>query len=162
MKMEAVYRNLKRLYEVSDFVIKDTENEVNNKEDERKMALAGYSAMSSAAKILQGDKDKKEIFDMTMQAVVDDIGMKVGEMEDFMEMSQGIITHMDLENGVLDDKGAQMLDKWEKTDSILLGDEKHELISYANDPSNKLDLDKDPVLLKPAAPKAKSKYFENV
>jgi len=124
-KMELLYRALEKYAEASDTVIQDMESEVKVRSQERDMILAGSSAMRSAAAIMRGDSDKKELFDQAMEFVVQDYGQKMGEIEDFMSSSKSFIDGLDLQNGVYEEQALVELEKWEhKADSILLGDDK--------------------------------------
>jgi len=57
------------------------------KEQERKAIRASHSAMKSAMNIIAGNSDKKEMFDRALEVIADDVSMKIGEMERFMEMT---------------------------------------------------------------------------
>jgi len=52
--------------------------------------------------------------------IADDVANKVGEMERFMEMSSSFMDSVDLQNGVFEDQGMQMLEEWEKNSTLLL------------------------------------------
>ncbi|NNF20524.1 MAG: hypothetical protein HKN67_01175, partial [Saprospiraceae bacterium] len=74
-------------------------------------------------------------------AIADDVSGKVAEMERFMEMSESFMDSIDLQNGIFEEKGMQMLEKWEKeSTSLLLGTEKQDIISQAEDDGQVLDL----------------------
>ncbi|MCF8247635.1 MAG: hypothetical protein K9J37_11925 [Saprospiraceae bacterium] len=140
-KMEVLYRVLKRMYENSEVLMEDIKDQVELKEQERKAIHASNSAMRSAMSVIQGDKDKRAMFDEALEAVADDVSQKVGEMERFMEVSSSFMDSIDLQNGVFEEEGLEMLEKWEKESfSKLLGDEKHALISKAHDNAEVLDL----------------------
>jgi chromosome segregation ATPase len=140
-KMEVLYRVLKRMYENSEVLMEDIKDQVELKEQERKAIHASNSAMRSAMSVIQGDKDKRAMFDEALEAVADDVSQKVGEMERFMEVSSSFMDSIDLQNGVFEQEGLEMLEKWEKESfSKLLGEEKMTLISKANDDSEVLDL----------------------
>jgi len=65
----------------------------------------------------------------------------VGEMERFMELSANFMDSIDLQNGVYEERGLEMLEKWEKEGiSFLLGDQKQLLIDQGNNPRSTLDL----------------------
>jgi hypothetical protein len=82
------------------------------------------------------------MFDMANDNLAKDFGMKVGEIEEFMEMSATFLDSVDLQNGVYEEKGIQLLEEWEKkSDSLLLGNEKTILLSKAENPNEVLDLD---------------------
>jgi len=112
-KMEILYRILSKMYKNSGYLIKDIENEVRMRKQERAAIRAGYSAMKRAMSIINGDPDKKMMFDMAMEAIVDDVSNKVGEMERFMEVSSTFIDSIDLQNGVYEQKGLELLEKME-------------------------------------------------
>jgi hypothetical protein len=140
-KMEVMYRVLKRMYENSEVMMEDIKDQVELKEQERKAIHASTSAMRSAMSIIKGDKDKRAMFDEALEAVAEDVSQKVGEMERFMEVSSSFMDSIDLQNGVFEEEGLEMLEKWEKESfSKLLGDEKQSLISKANDDAEVLDL----------------------
>ncbi len=66
---------------------------------------------------------------------------KVGEMEQFMEMSSSFMNSIDLQNGIFEEEGLKMLEKWESEGvSLILGKEKDSLLLQANNPNEVLDL----------------------
>ncbi len=140
-KMEILYRVLTRMYENSEIMLEDIQDQVMVKEQERKAIHASNSAMKSAMNIITGNKDKRQMFDQALEAIADDVSMKVGEMERFMEMSEGFMNSIDLQNGVFEEEGLKMLEKWEKEGvSLILGEDKETLLLEAEDDSNVLDL----------------------
>lgn len=140
-KMEILYRVLTKMYQNSEVLTEDVKDQVKVKEQERKAIMASHSAMTTAMKVINGDKDKKEMFDMALEAIAQDVSYKVGEMERFMNMSSNFMESIDLQNGVFEEEGLRMLEEWEnKGVSILLGDEKETLILQAEDETDVLDL----------------------
>ncbi len=140
-RMEVLYRVLTKMYDNSLILSEDIKDQVAVKEQERKAIHASHSAMTSAMSIISGDPDKRAMFDMAMEAVTEDVASKVGEMEQFMQMSANFMNSIDLQQGVFEEEGLKMLEKWEKeSTSFLLGDEKSTLLLEANDDSNVLDL----------------------
>lgn len=82
------------------------------------------------------------MFDQAMEAIADDIGKKVGEMERFMEISDSFMQGIDLQNGVFEEQGLDMLNKWEQEGtSFLLGKEKQAIINSVEKSSVPIDLD---------------------
>ena len=141
-KMEVMYRVLTKMYENSEILLEDIQDEVDVKKREREAIRASHSAMRSAMNIISGDKDKRLMFDQAMEAIADDVGKKVGEMERFMEVSATFMDSIDLQNGVYEEEGLDMLEKWEKEGiSFLLGEEKESIIKSAEDSNVVLDLD---------------------
>jgi phage shock protein A len=129
-KMQILYKVLSKIHINSGYLIQDTENEVRMRKQELKAIKAGHSAMKRAMNIIQGDPDKKMIFDMATETVVEDIHSKIGEMERFIELSGSFIDSIDLQNGVYEQEGLDLLEKMEKEGaSFLLGDPKAEDMS---------------------------------
>ncbi len=122
-KMELLYKVLSKIHKNSTYLIKDTENEVRMRKQEYAAIKAGHSAMRSAMNIVNGDPDKKMMFDMATEAVVEDVHSKIGEMERFIELSGSFIDSVDLQNAVFEQSGLEILEKMEKDGvSFLLGD----------------------------------------
>jgi TolA-binding protein len=141
-KMEILYRVLNKMYENSSILVEDVQDQVMVKDQERKALLAGHSAMKSAMSVIKGDPDKRAMFDAALESVADDVSQKVGEMERFMEMSESFMQSVDLQNGVFEEEGLKMLEKWENEGaSLILGGDKNLLINQANDEGDELDLD---------------------
>lgn len=150
-KMEVLYRVLSKMYENSAILVEDVQDQVMVKETERKALMAGHSAMKSAMNVIKGDRDKKAMFDAALEAIADDVSNKVGEMEQFMDMSESFMKSVDLQNGVFEEEGLKMLEKWEQqSTSLLLGEAKEDLILQANNEDDILDLEhpvKEPEIL---------------
>lgn len=140
-RMEMLYRVLGKMYETCLILIEDMTDEVEVKSKERQMILASYSAYKSAAKIVNGEPDKKEMFDQAMEYLAQDYGNKLGEIEHFMDVSKSFIDSVDLQNGVYEENAMKQLEAWERqTDSLLLGNQKQLLISQSKDPNCVVDL----------------------
>jgi phage shock protein A len=140
-RMEVLYRVLTKMYENSEIMLEDLSDQVVVKEQEYKAIKASHSAIRSAQAILSGNSDKKYMYDMALEAMAEDVGQKVGEMERFMDMSKNFMDGIDLQNGVFEEEGLAMLEKWEKEGvSVLLGGEKNKIIAKSNNPSDVLDL----------------------
>ncbi len=140
-RMEVLYRVLTKMYENSEIMLEDLSDQVVVKEQEYKAIKASHSAIRSAQAILSGNSDKKYMYDMALEAMAEDVGQKVGEMERFMDMSKNFMDGIDLQNGVFEEEGMAMLEKWEKEGvSVLLGGDKNKIIAKSNNPSDVLDL----------------------
>jgi hypothetical protein len=119
-KMNILYRVLTKMYSNSEILLEDTKDQVKLKEEERKAIRASHSAMKSAMSIISGNADKRAMFDQALEVIADDVAMKVGEMERFMEMSSSFMDSVDLQNGVFEEEGLRMLEEWEKKSTLLL------------------------------------------
>lgn len=119
-KMEILYRILTKMHDNSEVLLADTADQIKVKEQERKAIRTSHSAMRSAMSVISGDPDKRAMFDMAMEAIADDVANKVGEMERFMEMSANFMDSVDIQNGMFEEKGMQMLEEWEKKSTLML------------------------------------------
>ncbi len=166
VKMEMLYRVLSKMLEAAQFWYEDLSDEVDVKIRERKMILQGYSVFKKAQKVIQGDPDAKELFDQTLEYMAEDYGQKLGEIEHFMDISQGFIESVDLQNGIYEEDALKELENWEqKTDSLVLGDQKEVLLLKSADEADKLDLDaplhqvtKEEVMAKKKEQQTENKY----
>ena len=113
-KMEVLYKVLDKMKYYSEIMVKDTKMTVEIKKEEREAITASHSVMKSAMSIINGNEDKKIIFDQAMEFVVDDIGFKVGEMERMLEASTSFINSVDLDNAVYEERGVKMLEDFDK------------------------------------------------
>ncbi len=141
-KMEVLYRVLTKMYENSQILAEDIKDQVAVKEQERKAIHASHGAMKSAMSVISGDPDQRAMFDMAMENITEDVANKVGEMERFMEVSANFMDSVDLQNGVFEEEGMNMLEQWEnESTSLLLGEEKSTLLLKAESDNEVLDLD---------------------
>lgn len=120
MRMEKMYTYMNKIYEASDYLIRDMKSEMSTQEREYNTIKAAYSVMRSASSIMKGDPDKRQIFEQALEFVQDDMGHKVGEIDRFMEMSASIMNTIDLENDVFQEKGLKMLEEMDKQDFSFL------------------------------------------
>ena len=163
-KMEVLYRVLNKMYENSEILAEDIEDQVMVKEQERKAIRASNSAMKSAMSVIKGDADKRAIFDQALEAVADDVSQKVGEMERFMEMSESFMQSIDLQNGIFEEEGLKMLEKWEaESDSLLLGEAKMDILAEANaaDAEDVLELDHPIAEPEPIVQRSSGNQYDN-
>ncbi len=119
-KMEILYRVLTKMYSNSEVLLEDTKDQVKLKKEERKAIRASHSAMKSAMNVISGDADKRALFDAALEEIADDVANKVGEMEQFMEMSSNFMESVDLQNGLFQEEGLRMLEEWEQKSTLLL------------------------------------------
>jgi hypothetical protein len=85
--------------------------------------------MKSAMAIIHGDPSARQLYDMANEYVAADYAMRIGEIEDFVRMSDTFMQSIDLRNGVYEQQAVELLADWEKNaDSIVLGDAKRLLI----------------------------------
>lgn len=132
-QMDAHLRAANKYYEVTGTVIDDLKNEVEAQATRREMIASSYSVMKAAKAIMMGGTDERELFDQALEYTVNDYGMKLGEIESFIENSKPFVDGLDMQNGVYEAEALKRLQEWEaKADSILLGNEKAKLLEQTN------------------------------
>lgn len=128
-KLEMLLIMLRKYREAASVMIEDMTDEVDTRETERKAMQGGYKAMKSAKAILAGSNAESQLYDQAMEFAVNDYGMKMGEIENFMETSKGFIEGLDLENGAFDADALEKIQQWEaKAESLLLGNTKQQTL----------------------------------
>ncbi|HYQ16640.1 MAG TPA: hypothetical protein VEQ58_12805, partial [Polyangiaceae bacterium] len=120
-QMQTLFRMLKKLGDTSELVLQDMQNTVDIKTRERSSIKAAYSAYRGALAILQGQSEGRELYDRAMEFLNDDYARKLGEIEMFMDFSDGVIKAADLENLAYDARATERLDEWERrlSDTLL-------------------------------------------
>ncbi|HEY8099475.1 MAG TPA: hypothetical protein VIF82_01885 [Burkholderiaceae bacterium] len=121
-KMQLLHTVLVKYQGISNFLIKDIRREIDVKKRRKQMTDAAYSAIKSAKSIINGDPDAKAMFDLANEYLANDYAMKIGEIEEFVRMSDSFVSTIDLQNGVYEANALKMIEEWERRgDSILLG-----------------------------------------
>jgi hypothetical protein len=113
-QMQTLFRMLKKLSDTSELVLQDMQSTVDIKTRERNSMKAAFSAYRGALAILQGQGEGRELYDRTMEFLNDDYARKLGEIEMFMDFSDGVIKAADLENLAYDARASERLDEWER------------------------------------------------
>jgi phage shock protein A len=140
-KIELMFRVLDKMVSTVDFNIKKTSSDLEIKKEERKAIMAAHKAMTSGWKIIGGSGPEAEMFNRAMENIAETANQQLAEIDNIMDLSQGIIKGVDLEKGVIQDDALKMLEQWEKGgSSALLGTDKAVLISQAYDPSQTIDV----------------------
>jgi phage shock protein A len=147
-KIELMYRVLEKMTSTVDFNIKKTRSELEIKKEERKAIMAAHAGMVKGWKVIGGSGPEAEMFNRAMESIAETANKQLAEIDDIMDLSQGIIKGVDLEKGVIQDDALKMLEQWEKGgSSALLGTDKAILISQAYDPNQAVDFSSDQKVL---------------
>jgi uncharacterized phage infection (PIP) family protein YhgE len=112
-KLDTLYQILGKMDKAAKVVILDKTNQVEDIKTQRQEMRTGFNAFRSAMSILAGDPDKKVLFDQAMESIQNDISMKAGAMERFIEESGEVMQAIDLQNGAFEERGMKLLEKWE-------------------------------------------------
>jgi len=117
-RMKSLRATLGKISEVTKFMIQDTENTIKVKRDEYEAIKACHSAIQSAKSVLQGNPDEMAMWEMANEALANEVGQKLGEINRFIEMSASAIDKMDIEKEIFEDKGMKLLEDWEQNGSL--------------------------------------------
>ena len=104
---------LKKIHDAAESVLTDMQSTVDIKERERASIKAAYSAYRSAFAILQGESEGRELYDGAVEYLNQDYARKLGEIEMFIDFSDGIIKATDLQTLAYDAKAMEKLEAWE-------------------------------------------------
>jgi hypothetical protein len=146
-----LYTMLNKMQGASKVIIEDKNNLVKEKKREREVMRESYSAFMSAKNILAGNPDEMENFDRAMEFIQDDISDKLGEIDKFIFDSESLLQQIDLQNDVMSEKGAKLLEEWDQKIPMLLSEGNATSIDFEIVPSP----EREPV---PVKRKAKSDY----
>jgi hypothetical protein len=118
--MKTVLEFMEKVNKSADYIIKETEIKVKLKEAEYRIVKESSNALRTAVSIFKGNPDKKFYFDESMEYIQDDMSMKLGEMKRAMDLSMDFINGVDVQNGLLSDKGQAMLEAYNKGEFRLI------------------------------------------
>ncbi|REA64134.1 hypothetical protein DSL64_00845 [Dyadobacter luteus] len=110
--MKTVLEFMEKVNKSADYIIKETEIKVKLKEAEYRIVKESSNALRTAVSIFKGNPDKKFYFDESMEYIQDDMSQKLGEMKRAMDLSMDFINGVDVQNGLLSDKGQAMLEAY--------------------------------------------------
>ncbi len=114
--MKLVLDFMEKVNKSADYIIKETEIKVKLKESEYQIVKESSNALRTAVSIFKGNPDKKFYFDQSMEYIQDDMSMKLGEMKRAMDLSMDFINSVDIQNGILSDKGQALLEAYNQGD----------------------------------------------
>lgn len=118
--MKTVMEFMEKVNSSADYIIKETEIKVKLKEAEYQIVKDSSNALRTAISIFKGNPDKKFYFDESMEYIQDDMSKKLGEMKRAMDLSMDFINGVDIQNGILSDKGTAMLEAYNQGDFRLI------------------------------------------
>ncbi len=109
-----VNKTIRNMYEAADYVVQDLDQAIKLAKRQQKALLAGYNAFKAARAILDGGSDEREVYNLALENLADDYGQKMGEIENFVKMSQGFLQGVNLQNGVYEQQALDVFAAWDK------------------------------------------------
>jgi hypothetical protein len=129
-KSQFLFNVLTRYQEYAGTMIADMEEEVRVETERREMTRSAHGAMSAAMRILKGQDAGRDMYNASMEYLAVDYASKIGQIEDFVRVSESFVSGMDLENGVFEADAMKKLEEWERSSNNLLMD--HDTIASLN------------------------------
>lgn len=127
---ERLMKGLDAYIEVATNMVAAIETDVDVQTRERAMIQGSYGVMREVRNILSGkDNPERELFEQTMEALAEDYGQKVGEIEEFLDMSTGFIEGLQLEQGTFEADAMKRIEEWEQRGSSLLLEDKSQVVN---------------------------------
>lgn len=116
-RIDVLLKALGKMRETSDVLVQDIQSEVKVRTEEHKAITKGFGAFNKARRMMATDGAEKEIYDMTLEKLADDYADKMGQIENFMDISKSIINGVDLDNMSYEEDALAQLEAWEKKDT---------------------------------------------
>ncbi len=137
-KNQTIHTVLLKMQDASNFMYEDIKSEIKISSEKKKMIDASSGAMRSAMKIIKGTGDDKQLYDETLDFLVEDYASKLGEIEHGINSTKGFLDGVDLQNINFEDKAMAELKKWEEGTIAprLLGDQRMKEVKQAHDLNN--------------------------
>lgn len=107
------YNILSDLRKAAELTVQDTENEVNERIEEWNMIKKQHKVFTNVMSILS-QNDKMGTFTMAMDKMSYDITQRLGEMEDIIDETGGILSYISTDNELTSDKASELIEKYEK------------------------------------------------
>lgn len=108
------YRVLSKLNKEVCLTIQDTENEVNERKEEYHLVKAQHKAFENIMGVLRGDKEYADDYDLAMEHMAYDIAKRIGEMDEVISETGGIVAKVTAENSVMKHKADEILKLFEE------------------------------------------------
>jgi hypothetical protein len=97
-----------------EFTIADLKSQVDISERQYEILKSQHEAITGVKKWMNKNSADKQMFDQSMQHLIDDYGMKIGQIDDAMNNMQTFLTDYDIEKGVMDNEALARFEQWEQ------------------------------------------------
>ncbi len=111
---------LTKVHTNSAYLIEDAKNELELKKDLYRSVTSGNKALSSALKIFEGDPEKKQMVEQSMEYLKEDIARKLGSMKKAISYSSDFMKSIDLENATYEVEGLKLLESFDPDTELRL------------------------------------------
>lgn len=105
---------LNKLLEYAEFTVRKTESEVEYRKEEYESIKEQHKAFSSFKSIVKGTPDDMEDFTRAMDYMANDIDTKIGEMDYWLNNTNGIMSEIDIEKGIMNKEAEKLLQLYDE------------------------------------------------
>ena len=131
-RLSTVLKTLHKLREHSQFLILDTEDEVNEMMIRHGAMNAAGAALEEALKVIEGDPEMQAMYKDTMRALEESVRERVGLIEMVMTNADGLIGGIDVKNATINEQILHDLEAWDsRSNELLLRPDKERASSEA-------------------------------
>lgn len=113
-KLQGLYKNLKRFSTNIDYLIEDTQDDVDQKKTEYETTQTAFGAFSTAMKIMKGTVTEDDIYDQAFAQIENTVSSQLGMMDHMQELSENFMRGMDIDNGAVDEQALNELNSFEQ------------------------------------------------
>ena len=121
-KMKQIIAFMGEVSKAGDFNIKKSQIQVKTLKMKYEMVKEAWGGLKAAMELFKGGGNDTLMFEQAADYINNDIAAKTGEMKRAMELSTEFIDNMDIEKGVYQDKGYELLEQFNKGGLKLLND----------------------------------------
>lgn len=110
--LEKIEEYLQKVHTNSKYMLEDMIAELDMKKQTYHAVTRGNNALSSALKIFNGDPEKREMLEASMEFLKDDIAFKLASMKNAIRNTSEFMEKIDLQNATFEEKGLKMLSEY--------------------------------------------------
>jgi hypothetical protein len=130
---------LTKVHKNSAYLIEDAKNELELKKDLYRSVTSGNKALTSALKIFQGDPEKKQMVEQSMEYLKEDIARKLGSMKKAISYSSDFMKSIDLENATYEVEGLKLLESFDPDTELRLESSTAPMVPVSRPDPGKVD-----------------------
>ena len=112
-KLQGLYKNLKRFSTNIDYLIQDTQDDVDQKKTEYETTQTAFGAFSLAMQVMKGSATEEDIYDQAFAQIENTVSSQLGMMDHMQDLSENFMRGMDIQNGAVDEQALNELSAFE-------------------------------------------------
>jgi hypothetical protein len=101
-------------------LVKDITSEIKGWERKYAVLNAGYGAMQAAKRIMDGNRDEREIYDESIDELTTTFDQKMSSIDSFLDRVSQFTDGIDVSTGSFDASIAGEIEAWEQNDAVKL------------------------------------------